>query len=183
MAQPGLTVQLSPNSTELLDSECATSQTAETLFFLSSQTPKATQGIPGQQQAGNQRIQPPQHCTAGQQHPPPNPGNTEGRTSPSLRNSPWELREHRTHNSNVDKRQRKAPLQIHEKAPGPAVSQGRDTVQGSSGSGSVVHSVLTSPLMQGVGVSQLQECWHREGLHRPLGSGLPWQLCSPAPPT
>lgn len=81
------------------------------------------------------------------------------------------------------KRQRKAPLQIHEKAPGPAVSQGRDTVQGSSGSGSVVHSVLTSPLMQGVGVSQLQECWHREGLHRPLGSGLPWQLCSPAPPT
>lgn len=47
------------------------------------------------------------------------------------------------------------------------MSQARDTGQGSSGSGSVVHSVLTSPLMQGVGVSQpreqLQE--HREGSH------------------
>lgn len=59
MAQPGLTVQLSPNSTELLNSECATSQTAETLFFLSSQSPKATQGVPRQQQAGNQRSSAP----------------------------------------------------------------------------------------------------------------------------
>lgn len=32
MAQPGLIVQLSPNSTELLNSDCATFQTAETFL-------------------------------------------------------------------------------------------------------------------------------------------------------
>lgn len=34
----------------------------------------------------------------------PSTGNTERRVSPSLRNSPWELQEHRTHSSNVDKK-------------------------------------------------------------------------------
>lgn len=78
------------------------------------------------------------------------------------------------------KRQRKAPLQIHEKAPGTAVSQAGTRFKAAV---EVVQwfTILTSPLMQGVGVSQLQERWHREGSHRPLGSGLPWQLCSPAP--
>lgn len=178
MAQPGLTVQLSPNSTELLNSECATSQTAETLFFLSSQSPKATQGVPWQQQAGDQRSSAPSALHSNTHHPtratlrggraPPsgtalgNCGST-GHTTPT-----W------------TKRQRKAPLQIHEKAPGTAVSQAGTRFKAAV---EVVQwfTILTSPLMQGVGVSQLQERWHREGSHRPLGSGLPWQLCSPAP--
>lgn len=57
----------------------------------------------GSSRQGTKGVQPPQHCTAGQQHPPPKPSNTEERVSPSLGNSPWELQEHRTRDADVDK--------------------------------------------------------------------------------
>lgn len=150
-------------------------QTRETLSFLPFSS------IQGHTEQGTEAVQRPQPHTAGQQQAPPK----AGVVSPSLRSSPWELQEPSTGLQRGQKGNKKAPLQIHEKAPGAAVSQARGTVQGSRGSGSVVHSVLTSPLMQGVGASQPQEQLqeHREGSQELLRSGFPWQLCSPGPPT
>lgn len=174
VAQPGVTVQLAPNS-RAAAAEYATSETIFLLSFALSHPRPHTQAVPGQRQGGKQtpsalhsNTQHRKHPGQGEEQPL---GNAGAQDTPPQRGQ---------------KRQQKAPLQIHEKAPGAAVPQARDTVQGSSGSGSVVHSVLTSPLMQGVGVSQPQEqlqerCWHREGSHGALGSGFPWQLCSPAP--
>lgn len=106
---------------------------------------------------------------------------------PSLRNSPWR-REKGSHcrspghDCNEDK---KATKRLHfksMKSTRSCCAQARDTVQGSSGRGSVAHSVLASPLMQGVGASQPQEQpqEHREGSQGPWGQGVP-QLCSPDP--
>lgn len=99
---------------------------------------------------------------------------------PSLRNSPCR-REKGSHcrspghDCNEDK---KATKRLHfksMKSTRSCCAQARDTVQGSSGRGSVAHSVLASPLMQGVGASQPQEQLqeHREGSQGPWGQGVP----------
>lgn len=93
MAQPGLTVQLSPNSRELLKSECATSENGDTSLPSLALTHQRAHGV---FMAGNRGSSGPSA--------PPTTGNTEGRVSPSLRSSSWELQEHRTHDSNVDKK-------------------------------------------------------------------------------
>lgn len=86
VAQPGVTVQLAPNS-RAPAAECATSETIFLLSFALSQPRPHTQAVPGQQQGGKQ--------TPSALH-----SNTQGR----VRNNLWEMQEHRTRHPSVDKK-------------------------------------------------------------------------------